>query len=259
MPGKRKGPGPRFRKNKKGERVWFVRVKGFPFKSFGTGQSAYQAALTYFTECKTKRYGNGGDPDKRTFRELAEASEPKLLRSLRNEKDRGTRKTRIAMLVDRFGHRPVSSIVMADVEDIQEWLRHKKVHGRVGYTGKTINEFCTLFRRIVDRAVAENLIPKNPLQGFEREKEKASRDIRRPLSEDQWKSFYESLKDGWVKDALLGYLHTGCRKMELASLNWDQVHLDEPNGDYLEVINRDDDEDVFEAKTEAGIRFVPVS
>lgn len=262
MPRKRVAGGPRSRVNKRGEKVWYVRVKDFPFRTFGSGQRGYQDALRYYTECKTQKYSSGGDPDKRTFRELAEASESKLLKKLRNQKDRDTRITRIRMLVDRFGHRPVSSIVMPDIEDIQEWLRSKPVRkGKIGYTGKTVNEFCNLFRRIMDRAVVEGLLAKNPLQGFEREEEKSSSEIRRPLTEDQWDAFYSTLKEGWVKDALLGYLHTGCRKMELASLNWDQVHLDAPIGDYFEIVNRmDGDEgDDFEAKSKAGVRFVPIS
>jgi integrase len=166
------------------------------------------------------------------------------------------------MLIERFGHRPASSIVLADIEDIQEWLRNKRVRkNKVGYEGKTINDFCSLFERIMDRAVSEGLLPANPVQGYKREKETPSKKIRRPLDEDQWNAFYPQLKDGWLKDSLLAYLHTGCRKMELVSINWDQIHLDSPSGDYMEVVNRpdEDDEDGFEAKSEAGVRRVPIS
>ena len=47
MAGKRKGPGPRQRPT---DKVWFVRVKGFPFRTFGKGQDAYKEALKYHLE-----------------------------------------------------------------------------------------------------------------------------------------------------------------------------------------------------------------
>lgn len=251
----RTAAGPRFRLNGSRERVWFVRVEGFPFKTFGTGQRAYQDALRYYTDCKTNAKGTGPDPAKVTIADLAQAAEPKNLRNLRNDKDRQTRRTRIELLIDRYGHRLITTIVKADIYDLQDWLTTKK------YAASTTNEYCGLFKRIMDRGVDEGLLTSNPLNNYDRLKKKDSRETRYPLTEAQWAEFFQFLEDGWFKDAVLAYLHTGCRKMELARLEWENIHLDTSEGDYMVVRNHQDDESGqhFRPKSKAGFRLVPIT
>lgn len=99
----------------------------------------------------------------------------------------------------------------------------------------TANHLLATLRRMMNLAVKWQLIEKNPTDGLDKFREGPLRE--RYLSREELPRFLKALaeeNDTLSKAAILLLLYTGCRRNELLSMTWSQVHLDE-NRLYLPV------------------------
>ena len=99
----------------------------------------------------------------------------------------------------------------------------------------TANHLLATLRRMMNLAVKWQLIEKNPTDGLDKFHEGPLRE--RYLSRVELPRFLKALaeeNDTLSKAAILLLLYTGCRRNELLSMTWNQVHIDE-NRLYLPV------------------------
>lgn len=122
-------------------------------------------------------------------------------------------KSRFEMFVRLFGRRPIASITL---QDAQEWLKDRRLAGR---TINTINRDMRPLKWILDYAVAQGYIAKNPIDGM--------KDIKGGNIHDRWMSEEEiellikaarDLEDYDLVDFIVIGLNTGFRRGDLQKL-----------------------------------------
>lgn len=124
-------------------------------------------------------------------------------------------------LLPVLGKLKLSSITTKDVA-----LLHAKEKERT--SACTANHLLALLRTMLNKAVRWELITKNPCDGVTKFHEGPLRE--RYLARDEIPRFMKAMaeeNDTLSKAAMLLLLFTGCRKTEILSLKWSQVHLDE--------------------------------
>lgn len=105
-------------------------------------------------------------------------------------------------------------------------LVHAKEKERT--SASTANHLLTTLKRMLNLACKWGMLEKNPANDQERFKEGPLRE--RYLSREELPRFLKALAqedDTLSKAAILLLLYTGCRRNEIMSLTWQQIHLDE--------------------------------
>jgi integrase len=120
-----------------------------------------------------------------------------------------------------FGNRPLKSLTPDIVEG---FLTQRRKAGNITFTGKplsnsTINRDLDILKSILNRAVFNNLLEKNPIQRVKGFKEE-SRD--RTLTFEEYEALLVRCSPRLNAVIQLAYW-TGMRKSEILGLRWDQV------------------------------------
>jgi integrase len=137
------------------------------------------------------------------------------------------------ILRENFGTRPAREIKPTDIETFQDqMLRTRSKRGRP-YKPATVNRFVTLFRRIYNLAIRDDMVEKNPCWKVPMLPERNVRD--RIVSPEE----FENLKNQLPQYALilsLGY-YLGMREGEILHLKGKQIHFFGNGGDegYIEL------------------------
>ncbi len=120
-----------------------------------------------------------------------------------------------------IGKLPLSAITPKDVSAV-----HSRERDRT--SASTANRVLATLRRMLNLAVKWGMLEKNPATGQEMFKEGPPRE--RYLSRAELPLFLDALEDAGDRlsvAALRLLLFTGCRREEVVSLRWKNVHLDE--------------------------------
>jgi len=127
----------------------------------------------------------------------------------------------VAVLVEQFGDRTLDSLTPDAVENFLNVLRPKGPKGRPLAPG-TLNRYIACLKSIVNRALANNLIDRNPIRGVKLFKENNVRD--RVLTRDEYQRLVEECSGHLAPMVILAY-RTGMRRGEILGLRWDQLRL----------------------------------
>jgi integrase len=142
---------------------------------------------------------------------------------------------RLEHLNGTFGHRPLASIraldVAACIDDALGTL-----------TAKTVHTHVNLLHDVLKGAVADELIPSNPVVGVERPK--VQRNRWRILQPAEVPAVSKAFSDARGRRVFLTLILTGLRRSELRALRWGHVNLVEGT---LRVV---------ESKSEEGERLI---
>ena len=175
-------------------------------------------------------------PAPTTFREYAQTwfERAETKRDWKPATVKATR-IRLAHLDNAFGDVAIASIRPRDVAAFID--DHLKT-----FAAKTVNVHLDLLHDVMKGAVADELIPSNPVSGVERPKVKRNRwRILQPAEVPVvWKAF----SDARARRVFLTFMLTGLRRSELRALKWGHVNL-------VEATLR-----VTESKSEEGERLI---
>ena len=137
------------------------------------------------------------------------------------------------ILRERFGQRPAREIRPTDIETFQDRLLETPSKRGRPYKPATVNRFTTLFKRIYNLAIRDDMVEKNPCWKVPPLPERNVRD--RIVSPEE----FEIIKSQLAEYALilsLGY-YLGMREGEILSLRERQVRFDEDGEEegYIEL------------------------
>ncbi len=146
-------------------------------------------------------------------------------------------RTRLAHLNDVFGDVAVASIRPRDVAAF--------IDNQLGtFAARTVNIHLNLLHDVMKGAVADELIPTNPVSGVERPTVKRNR--WRILQPAEVPAVSKAFSDARARRVFLTFMLTGLRRSELRALRWGHVNLVEGT---LRVV---------ESKSEEGERLIAV-
>jgi integrase len=157
-----------------------------------------------------------------TFRQAAEG----FLEYSRNRKRKGSHEgdRQIAgVLVAHFGDRVLDALTPDAVEVFLNQIRDKGPKGQP-LAPATLNRYMACLKTIVNRALTNNLIDRNPIRGVKLFKENNIRD--RVLTREEYQRLLAACSEHLVPMVTLAY-QTGMRKGEILGLRWDQLNLTE--------------------------------
>lgn len=124
-----------------------------------------------------------------------------------------------------IGETRVDKIKVSTLEDLQACLLQK------GLGSRTVSYAMWLTSAVLDSAVRDDLITKNPADGLHKLKLKSARPAR-ALTAKETKAFLESAKAERLHTAFFLMLCLGLRRGEVLGLRWQDVHLEER---YLDI------------------------
>lgn len=108
------------------------------------------------------------------------------------------------------------------VLDFQNTLRKAVLKdGTPKFNSNTINCYVAHLKHILNSAVEDELIEKNParsIKAIRRTEEVVTKTTHRALSKEETKKFFNSAKDSWYYDTFRFMLFSGCRCGEVGSL-----------------------------------------
>ncbi|MGH7442226.1 MAG: tyrosine-type recombinase/integrase [bacterium] len=128
----------------------------------------------------------------------------------------------VRVLTAYFGDRELASLTPDAVEGYLNHIQGKSRRGKPLAPG-TLNRHIACLKTIVNRALANNLLDRNPIRGVKLFKENV-RD--RVLSWEEYQRLLEACSDHLVPIVTLAY-RTGMRRGEILGLRWDQLRLAE--------------------------------
>jgi integrase len=129
----------------------------------------------------------------------------------------------VRVLVGHFGDRVLDTLTPAAVEGFLNAIRPQGPKGRP-LAPATLNRYIACLKTIVNQALTNNLIDRNPIRGVKLFKENNVRD--RVLSREEYQRLLEACLGHLVLIVTLAY-RTGMRKGEILGLRWDQLRLAE--------------------------------
>ena len=129
----------------------------------------------------------------------------------------------VELLVEQFGDRTLDALTSDAVENFLNRIRPKGPKGRP-LAPATLNRYIACLKSIVNRALANNLIERNPIRGVKLFKENNVRD--RVLTRDEYQRLLEACSGHLVPIVTLAY-RTGMRRGEILGLRWEQLRLAE--------------------------------
>jgi integrase len=127
----------------------------------------------------------------------------------------------VAVLVEQFGGRTLDSLTPDAVENFLNRIRPKGPKGHPLAPG-TLNRYIACLKSIVNRALNNNLIDRNPIRGVKLFKENNVRD--RVLTREEYRRLVEACSEHLAPMVILAY-RTGMRRGEILGLRWDQLRL----------------------------------
>lgn len=115
-----------------------------------------------------------------------------------------------------FKNYNIDDVTAMDVEKWQNSLRSKKL------SSATIKRLRTILSIAFEKAVASDMVPKNPIKYAE--SIKVVHQKREPYSEPEMRLLIDRA-EGWLKVFLIVAFSTGLRTGEIIGLQWDDVNL----------------------------------
>lgn len=87
----------------------------------------------------------------------------------------------------------------------------------------TVNQYCSVLKIILDMAMQENVIDRNPMQGFKRLK--VDETSKRVLTNAEIREIFNEsvLPVSWERTAILVGMFTGLRLMDVMTLKWSNI------------------------------------
>jgi integrase len=129
----------------------------------------------------------------------------------------------VGVLVAHFGNRVLETLTPDAVEAFVNQLRPQGPKGRP-LAPATLNRYVACLKAIVNRAMMNNLIDRNPIRGVKLFKENNVRD--RVIGREEFLRLQAVCAEHLVPIVTLAY-RTGMRKGEILGLRWEQLHLAE--------------------------------
>jgi integrase len=201
------------------------------------------AAKALLRELLSKLEGKGEssiDAEKITFRELAEkykAFKVKPAEYVGDRKTGGLRSVlsveyRIAALLDYFGKMRLRSITPGEIENFKSERLATKTKNGEARSIAAVNRELEILRAMLRFAKGEGWLDRSPFENVSTplisKADETKRD--RILSRDEEERLLLACAEGTPREHLrpliLSALDTGCRKGELLSLTWNDVHFD---------------------------------
>jgi len=127
----------------------------------------------------------------------------------------------VALLVEQFGDRTLDALTLDAVENLLNRIRPMGPKGRP-LAPASLNRYIACLKSIVNRALANNLIDRNPIRGVKLFKENNVRD--RVLTRDEYQRLVEACSEHVAPMVILAY-RTGMRRGEILGLRWEQLRL----------------------------------
>lgn len=152
-------------------------------------------------------------------------------------------------LLPFFGKKPMDQITIFDVDTLTAKLQKR------GHNAKGINVIFGVLRGIVNSALRDDLLEKDPLRHYRALKEPPRGDVF--LTKEEIQDLLDANRNQDCFGTLLMALNTGMRKGELSGLCWDSVNLETR----LIEIKRSRDRHglVDRLKTFSSRRYVPMN
>lgn len=157
-----------------------------------------------------------------------------------------------------LGKRKVSKIERREVLELQKKIAE-------AYNNTTSNTAVTLLKNILNEAVVDEILFKNPANGIKKlkvEKKKASESYHRGLTEREQIEFMNEAKDNFYYELFALLLSTGMRYGEAAALTWNDIDYKANVIHITKTVTCDENGSLIigaTPKTEAGKRDVPMN
>lgn len=161
-----------------------------------------------------------------------------------------------------FGHRKVKSIEKGEIQDFQSNLLSNPK-----YTKTLINRILKIFAIVMQAAMDDEIIVRNPVIGIkpikDDEKQKATQTIHKALTEEEQELLMQELKSqGAYYYELIGImLSTGVRPGEVVALSWKDIDTKANVIHIRETLSKDQDGHLIftTPKTECSLRDIPMN
>lgn len=187
-----------------------------------------------------------------TLKTVLEAYRDRIKKTVEPSTFAAYRKAIDNQLVPWCGEKQLAALKPSDIRD---WV------GTLGVSLKTIRNRLLPLRAVLDEAVADEIIPFNPLDRVTLAKlvpaeKRASEFEPEPYSVADLVTLLSNIEDAHVRLAFQFWAFTGVRTGELIGLRWARVDL-EANGVHIRETTTEG-KDKNRPKTKAGIRFIPL-
>jgi integrase len=141
-----------------------------------------------------------------------------------------TVKKQLEMLKDHFGVRPIRSITYGNIRQFRFARFKAKTKAGTQRSIASVNRELALLRRMLNVAVAESWLPKNPFhQGASLISSADEKKRERILTQAEEKTLLDACaapRRGHLRAIIIAALDTGCRRGELLKLRWRDVDLE---------------------------------
>lgn len=195
------------------------------------------------------------DPAKIPFSELAEKWFNKKKIGLSKQTIKNYRINLDKYVLPFFGDAAISKITTEDIDNfIGDMLTRKTKKGKIGYAPETIDKAFDVISGCFNYAIDHELIKKNPCEKATLPKMKKGETS--VWTDDEAKTFLNSIKDNRLYCLFYIALHTGMRQGELLGLRWKDIDFKHKRLSIKQVMSHDAKEMYLGAKTEAGNRSI---
>ena len=167
-------------------------------------------------------------------------------------------------LQPRLGSVPLNKVTISDVQQMCTWMlteaRVDQKNGDGGLSNSQVRNCYSLCDRVLEKAVAEKLIARNPAKGCKLPPDR-SKEMKVLSREDMQKVLIQAKEENYYELFLLEFA-TGLRLGELMALQWDDVNLTTGELRINKQVNLVGSKLVIsEPKTKAAIRtlILPIS
>lgn len=159
----------------------------------------------------------------------------------------------------KFGNINIVDITLTTMMELQAALLD------LGYSTSYINSCTCLAGQVLEMAVIDDAIQKNParyLKNLKRTERKATDTIHRALTIEETEKFLEASKNSWYYDFFRFMLYSGCRLGEVCALKrtdideinkWIRIERTKTNDRNLKVVIGES------TKTDSGKRKIPLT
>ena len=123
-------------------------------------------------------------------------------------------------LIAKFGDRDIATIKAMEIE---QYLKEEQAHG---CCDSTLTKLKAMLYQIMDKAVANDLIPKNPVQYVDKIKKNGPIVEKDSFTVEEYRILFEKLPNDWIGNSMRLMLCTGIRPQELLALEPKHISAD---------------------------------
>ena len=231
-------------------------------------QKVSDATVRWLESEKIERRAVGHIEEGPTFKEYAEQMIQRGVRkTFKRDKDQGYLRN---WVYPQLGSKPIKSITFSDCQTFANYLSvTPSPREGVPLDKKTAGHVLTALTMVLNNAVRDDIISKNPCKGV-RNNNKKGKQRYRALSNEEQKIIMRTLPtitEENVKLYLALSLSTGMRPEEIAALEWSDYHADIDGVSYISVtkavqwsnLPKEQKKPIIkDTKTENGHRDIPI-